>query len=233
MQQIIQEIIQALEKYSDPERIEFNQRTCPSAMRSIGVTVPNLRTVSKALGKKVKSFAAREKIQLAIGLVNTDIHECQSLAYGLIGEDRNLICSLNEQDIDSLEKNLDNWGSVDSFGILIIGKAWRAGIINTSIIKGYLRSRDFWRRRMALVATVPLNKKSHGGTGDTKGTLEICQLAVEDPEVMVGKALSWALRELSRVDGKAVEDFIHKNKEKLQARVLREVKHKLTFGTKN
>lgn len=47
------------------------------------------------------------------------------------------------------------------------------------------------------------------------------------------KALSWALRELSKRDKKPVEDFIKKYENRLSKRVLREVKHKLEKGTKN
>lgn len=233
MREIIQHTIHSLEKYKDLKRIEFNKKTCPTAMKGIGVTVPNLRIVLKELKQLIKAFSVEEKIKLAIGLVETNIHECQSLAYGLFGEDTNLLQSLTERDIDTLGRNLDNWGSVDSFGVLLVGKAWREGIINTSKIKRYLRSEDFWRRRIAIVATVSLNKKSQGGTGDVKRTLEICQLAVDDHQDMVVKALSWALRELAKVNRESVLDFLKKNRERLHTRVLREVNHKLKFGTKN
>jgi 3-methyladenine DNA glycosylase AlkD len=233
MKGIIQKTINSLEKFKDLKRIEFNKKTCPTAMKGIGVTVPNLRIVFKELKQQIKPLPEIEKIKIAIELVDTDIHECQSLAYGLIGEDKKALESLTENDIDRLGKNLDNWGSVDSYGILVTGLAWRAGIINTSKIKQYLRSKDHWQRRIAVVSTISLNKKSYGGTGDTKRTLEICQLVVDDHQDMVVKALSWALRELTKVDRDSVIHFIKKNKGKLHKRVLREVNNKLKFGTKN
>ena len=106
MKKIIQQTILSLEKFNDPKRIEFNRRTCPSAMKSIGVTVPNLRIIFKKLKQQMKSFSPEEKIQLAIGLVNTDIHECQSLAYGLIGEDKKVIPALKEKDIEAYTEKL-------------------------------------------------------------------------------------------------------------------------------
>jgi len=233
MQEIIQNTINSLEKFKDLKRIEFNKRTCPTAMKVIGVTVPNLTIVFKELKQQIKPFSAKEKIKIAIRLVETGIHECQGLAYWLLGEDKDSLKFLTEKDIDMLGKNLDNWGSVDSYGILLVGYAWRAGIINTSRIKQYLSSEDYWQRRIAVVATVSLNKKTYGGTGDSKRTLEICQLAVDDHEKMVVKALSWALRELAKVDREAVVDFMKQNKEKLHAKVIRDVNNKLKFGTKN
>ena len=86
---------------------------------------------------------------------------------------------------------------------------------------------------MALVSTVALNLKSQGGTGDINRTIEICELAVDDHHDMINKALSWALREVSKRDKKTVEEFIRKYENRLSKRVLREVKHKLEKGTKN
>ena len=49
---------------------------------------------------------------------------------------------------------------------------------------------------------------------------------------MVEKALSWALRELSKRDRPAVEAFMAQMGETLPARVKREVTNKLTTGLK-
>ena len=96
-----------------------------------------------------------------------------------------------------------------------------------------MKSNDFWRRRIPIVATVSLNQKARGGTGDAQRTLEICELVVNDHEDMLNKALSWALRELAKIDREPVGKFIDKHKGELHPRVLREVKHKLAAGTKN
>jgi 3-methyladenine DNA glycosylase AlkD len=82
------------------------------------------------------------------------------------------------------------------------------------------------------VATVALNQKARGGTGDSKQTLEICALAVDDHQEMINKALSWALRELAKVERDPVIEFIEKYRERLNKKVLREVTHKIETGTK-
>jgi 3-methyladenine DNA glycosylase AlkD len=46
------------------------------------------------------------------------------------------------------------------------------------------------------------------------------------------KAMSWALRELSRPDRGAVHDFLEEYQSQLAARVVREVQHKLMTGVK-
>ena len=54
-----------------------------------------------------------------------------------------------------------------------------------------------------------------------------------DREDLVVKALSWALRALARRDPAAVRKFLAEHREKLAARVIREVENKLTTGRKN
>jgi 3-methyladenine DNA glycosylase AlkD len=83
------------------------------------------------------------------------------------------------------------------------------------------------------VSTVPLNNRARGGKGDAKRTLGICRLVVRDRHDMVVKALSWALRELSKRDPPAVSAFLDRHSQQLAPRVLREVKNKMRTGLKN
>lgn len=230
---IISDIILALESRKDAERIEFAKRSYPTAMKVIGVTVPDEKQILKDLTKQTKSFSAREKIELAKEMVNSNIFECQHIAYEFIGKDKQALIELNESDIDELGKNPDNWISVDCYSAYLVGYAWRVNKISDSKIKSYLNSDNFWIRRIAVVATVALNQKARGGTGDAKRTLEICELVVNDHHDMINKALSWALRELAKVDREPVKEFIEKYKSELHPRVLREVTHKIETGTKN
>ena len=58
-------------------------------------------------------------------------------------------------------------------------------------------------------------------------------MLLSDRDDMVVKALSWALRELAKRDAGAVRKFLAENDGALAARVLREVRNKLTTGLKN
>jgi DNA alkylation repair enzyme len=120
-----------------------------------------------------------------------------------------------------------------AFACYIAGPAWRGDRIPHSVIREWARSPDWCRRRAALVSTVPLNSRAQGGTGDTKRTLDICNLLVADRHDLVVKALSWALRELAKREPEAVRIFLSDHREKLAARVVREVNNKLATGLKN
>jgi hypothetical protein len=83
------------------------------------------------------------------------------------------------------------------------------------------------------VSTVPLNNRARGGQGDVHRTLKICRMLICDRDDMVIKALSWALRELSKRYPVPVSSFLEQYDEQLAARVKREVTNKLRTGLKN
>ncbi len=132
-----------------------------------------------------------------------------------------------------LGQGLDNWACVDNFCAYIAGIAWLHGRIPDAVVERWAVSPDLWWRRVAVVCTVALNNKSRGGAGDTARTLRICQTVLGDPEIMVQKAISWALRMLVPWDRCAVEDFLERNRDEVSKLVLREVTRKLRTGKKN
>ena len=61
----------------------------------------------------------------------------------------------------------------------------------------------------------------------------VCRVLAKDPELMVAKGLSWALRTLVPVDRDGVESFMGVFGKNLPSLVRREVKTKLDTGKKN
>lgn len=105
--------------------------------------------------------------------------------------------------------------------------------MDDELIHRWARSEDRWGRRGALVSTVALNVRSHGGMGDVPRTVAVCGTLVSDHDDMVVKAMSWALRELVVHDPDAVRVFLVDHDQALAARVTREVRNKLETGLKN
>jgi 3-methyladenine DNA glycosylase AlkD len=122
---------------------------------------------------------------------------------------------------------------VDAFARILSGPAWLRGQVDGRLIHAWAGSDDLWWRRAALVSTVALNVRSQGGPGDVPRTLEVCRLLAGDPEDMVVKALSWALRQLVPHDPEAVRDLLEDYDDALAPRVKREVGNKLETGLKN
>jgi len=204
-----------------------------TAMKRLGINAAQLRSVIGEWNKILHDFSNEQWIELCIRLTQNDVFECQIMAYEILWTHKKVLKSLNQEQILTLGKRLDTWASTDAYGTMIAGWHWREGRLTDSQILNWLKSDDYWYRRLAVVCTVPLNIRSRGGTGDPKRTLMICKKALADRDDMVVKAVSWALRELSKTDKKAVEDFMVEYAEQLHSRVRREVTAKLVTGRKN
>jgi len=230
---ILEEILEALSDLGSAERRKMSRVSFPTAQQVMGVTNPDIKALLKEIKAKYGSWSPRAWIDLCKALVATGIFECQVLAYEMIGRDRKLLFALEYRDLSELGQHLDNWASVDHFTVGIFGVLWGRGVVLDSHIEQLLKSDNFWDRRVAVVSTVALNLKSRGGRGDTPRTIAVCERVVDERQDMIQKALSWALRELSKRDREAVIAFMEQYKLRLSNRVLREVNHKLEFGTKN
>jgi len=227
------EVQRRLRAAASPVRREFTQGYFPSAMRNLGATTPDLRAIARDVGRRVRDAAPADMVRLAHALIAGTTLEGRQAAYELLVRHRPALASLTTREVERLGEGIDNWASVDTFACLIAGRAWREGRVSDTALRRWARSKDRWWRRAAVVSTVPLNKPSHGGSGDPERTLAICALVSADQDDMVAKGLSWALRELVARDRRAVKRFLKEHDATLAARVRREVRNKLRSGRKN
>ncbi len=230
---MIIKIISDLKLAADPKRKEAALKNFPTTMEVLGVTSPKMKNLIKIWWIEINLWSPEKLIDLAKELVSSRILECNMVAFELLWKNKNALKLLRLKDLKFLGQNLDNWVTTDTFSIIISGFAWRENQISDADILIRLNSKNRWWRRAAVVSTVTLNLRSRGGTGDTKRTLMICEKVIEDRDDMIVKALSWALRELSKSDKPAVQQFMKKHETKLAGRVRREVYTKLETGRKN
>jgi 3-methyladenine DNA glycosylase AlkD len=201
-------------------------------IRALAVrNTPNVRRIRRRYSQLMKTAAPDFVLQVARALRMR--YGYWSLAYELIANHQTAFASLGEENLEKWGQGINSWWSVDAFARTLAGPAWLGGRVSDVTIARWARSEDRWWRRAALVSTVALNVRSHGGKGDVKRTLAVCRLLVEDHDDMVVKALSWALRELVIHDAGVVEKFLKEYEDMLAARVKREVRNKLTSGLKN
>jgi len=231
--EIVHDILEALSELGSAERREKSKTYFPTVQEVLGTTNPDIKQLIREIKRQYPDWSASDWISLCKSLVATDVFEGQVLAFEMIGRDRNLLDALEFRDLSELGRNLDNWASVDHYTVGIFGVLWGRGVVQDKHIEALLESDNFWERRVAVVSTVALNLKSRGGKGDTLRTIAVCERVVDDHHDMIQKALSWALRELSKRDRDAVLNFMERYENRLANRVLREVNHKLEFGTKN
>jgi 3-methyladenine DNA glycosylase AlkD len=197
-----------------------------------GATTPAVRAVRRKYSKLLAGESPDRVLAIVKALLAERTWTARVVAYELIAGHAASLDRLNSRLIEEMAAGLADWGSIDLFGVTVTGAAWREGRIGDSHVKRWARSKDRWKRRLALVSTVPLNSKARGGSGDTARTLAVCRTLVADRDDMVVKALSWALRELSKRDPASVAGFLRKEDARLAPRVRREVRAKLETGRK-
>ncbi|MHC4512859.1 MAG: DNA alkylation repair protein [Planctomycetota bacterium] len=229
---IVREVHRRLRACGKVARRLIAKSYIPTTMKVFGATVPDLRAVVRDLSKQLRKAEPGDVIRTAQALVDGGSLEGRQVGYEILSHHQGAMAALGTRHLARLGKGIDNWASVDGLACLVSGPVWREGQVPDSLVHKWARSKDRWWRRAAIVSTVALNKKSRGGSGDTKRTLDICKRVAKDHDDMVAKGLSWALRELSMRDPKSVQKFLREHEAVLAKRVLREVRNKLRTGLK-
>lgn len=191
-----------------------------------------VRAVRRRWTKALRTAPASEVLATARCLETGAGQTGKWVAYELIRYHVGAFTEIDEVEVADYAERCASWYAVDAFGTILSGPLWAKGKLSDALMEAWSTSENRWLRRSALVATVGLNAKSSGGSGDAGRTLAVCRRLAADHDDMVEKALSWALRELSKRDRPAVEAFMAQMGETLPARVKREVTNKLTTGLK-
>ncbi len=198
-----------------------------------GSRVPEMRAFRRGLSRELAPLPGRSVVGAAVILSQIPEPWHRFIAYELVRHHPEAPSCLTPRSVVRLGKGISAWEEVDCFAPYVAGPAWREGRIPTALVHSWTRSPDRWWRRAALVSTVPLNLRSHGGRGDPKRTLAVCDLLLRDRDPMIVKALSWALRVLSTREPERVRGYLETRRTRLAALVLREVRNKLETGLKN
>ena len=230
---MITKMIDEMKFLADPARREAVKTMFPTSMEYLGLRTPDFRILIKEWWIEIRNWPPEKLLQFAKELVATRIFECNQLAFELLSKSRNALALLKLKDLEELGKNMDNWATTDCFSVMISGWAWRENQISDADVLNWLETGNLWWRRAAIVSTVALNLRSRGGKGDAARTLMICEKVITDREKLIVKALSWAIRELSKSDKQAVESFMNKYESKIAPLARREIFTKLQTGRKN
>jgi hypothetical protein len=198
-----------------------------------GRKTQEIRAMRSEFTKRLKSSPAEEVMSIAEKLLESPEGVRRWVAYELIHHHQPALLRINAQSLEHLGRGIGSWDQTDVFGIYLAGPVWHGGQIADGVIHKWARSSDRWWRRAALVATVPLNSKLHGGRSDIRRTLQVCRMLESDRDSMVVKALSWALRVLAKAEPQAVRRYVNDRGPALAALVQREVRNKLATGLKN
>lgn len=213
-------------------------RGTPLEVKRITLSPVNTAEVRAVRRQHSRSLAAAPELEVLAFVrsrLATGHWADRVIAYEVLAEHAAAFARLDDALAAEMAEGWSDWASVDLYGVTVLGQAWREGLVSDALILSWTRSEDRWMRRLALVATVPLNSRARGAKGeaDPRRTLRICRALVDDRDDMVVKALSWALRELVKRDVASVTAFLEQEDARVAPRVKREVRNKLTTGLKS
>ncbi len=174
----------------------------------LGVRVP----VIDALAKDWRgAITLDERLTLASGLWDTDIHEARVAAAKLLEQAR-----IRPDDsgawqlIASWVPQFDAWAIADH----VCGAGQKRLVADPSRldeVEGWTTSDHMWSRRAALVITLPWTKQNNPKPEELAARDRILGWAatyVPDRDWFIQKAIGWWLRELSRHDPARVMEFL-------------------------
>ncbi len=195
-----------LDTLKNPERAKASQRYFKTGKGQygegdvfIGLTNPILR----ALAKKYVHLGYPEIQQM----LTSKIHEYRLVALMILAN------KYRKAKKDNFEKrriyefylknteNINNWDLVDISAPHIVGEFTQKD--GTEILMMFAKSESLWERRIAIVSTLPLIKKSRFGE-----TLAISEMLMKDEHDLIHKAVGWMLREVGKKNVKVLELFL-------------------------
>ncbi|MBI2483449.1 DNA alkylation repair protein [Candidatus Uhrbacteria bacterium] len=109
---------------------------------------------------------------------------------------------------------VNNWDLVDGsahhlLGALLVTRSRR-------ILYRLARSRNFWKRRIAIVATMAFITR-----GEYADTFAIAHILLRDPHDLIQKAVGWMLREVGKRARPAEEEFLRAHYREMPRTMLR------------
>ena len=102
-------------------------------------------------------------------------------------------------------RHINNWDLIDVTGVRM-----GAFLINEkgslTSLKKLAKSKNLWEKRMSVIFTFAFQK-----AGDPYPTLEMADLLMEDDHDLIHKAVGWALREVGKMDGPLLRNYLKEN----------------------
>jgi len=179
----------------------------------IGVTVPQVRDVVRNNRDlplaQIESLLASEIHEERLCALLLLVHRFEHGDAGI----RRAVYRLYLRNIG----RINNWDLVDLSAPNIIGQYLLDTKASGALLVTMAKSRDVWRRRIAILATFAFIKD-----GRHVPTLNIARLLLDDTHDLIHKAVGWMLREVGKRIGQDVEEeFLKKHYHRMPRTMLR------------
>ncbi|MFC1904971.1 DNA alkylation repair protein [Chloroflexota bacterium] len=189
-------VIEKLKSKAKPDQLEGMARFGMAIERRLGVSVPEMRTLAKELGKDHK---------LALELWNTGIDEARIVA-AMIDEPK----ELTESQMENWVRGINSWDVCDQICMNLFEKS---ALVWKKITDWSGREEEFVKRTaFSLIACLAWHDK----TAEDEKFIELFPIIIRgatDNRNFVKKAVNWALRNIGKRNLKLNEAAINTAKE--------------------
>lgn len=222
--------IAALRGLGDPARAAEMAAYHKTARPFLGVGVPRI----DALARQWRAGCTQdERVALAAGLWESDIHEARVAAAKLLTQarirpDDSVVWAL----IAGWAEGFDSWALADHASAAG-SRRLMADPLRLDHVEGWTRHENMWTRRAALVMTLPWARLPHPKPAELavrQRVLGWCKAYADDREWFIQNAVGWWLRDLSRHDRAAVRAWLDAHGERLKPFARREAARRLQGG---
>lgn len=217
---ITNQIIEALEFLSTPEKAEFLPKFFKTGKgeyaegdQFLGVIVPDSRKIAKDFAPKMELSDIQE-------IIKSEFHEMRLVALLILIQkfEKSKDKSVQKQIVDFYLKNtkhINNWDLVDLSCYKILGRFCFENQ-NPEILKKLSDSENMWEKRMAIVGTMFYIKK-----GNFDLTKEFAIKNLHHSHDLMHKANGWLLREMGKKNENELLDFLKIHYKKMPRTTLR------------
>lgn len=190
--------------------------------RFLGITVPTLRKIAHQL-------LDLTLVDVAL-LLASPFNEERLLALIILVQQYQLAAAAQQENIYQFYHNnldyINNWNLVDSSAHLILGAHLFHG--DCAVLYNLAQAAQWWRRRIAIVATWYFIRKSSLAV-----TFSLAHLLHTDPHDLVRKAVGWMLREAGKKDATRLLNFLLAYGQQMPKPMLRSAIERLSPTQKN
>ena len=101
--------------------------------------------------------------------------------------------------------HINNWDLIDVTGVRM-GRYLTDQKSSLAFLKKMAKSDELWEKRMSVIFTFAFHK-----IGDPYPTLEMADILINDDHDLIHKAVGWALREVGKMDGILLRNYLKEN----------------------
>lgn len=215
----VAEITALLRPLGSRERAVGAKAYLKSDLDFLGVTTPDLRRAARGWLKRRPPLDRTGLRRLTAALWDTPVHELRAFAIEVLLARRDLLESADVDLLESFLRRSRTWAYVDVIAIHLVGPLVAADRKLNARLDRWVRDRDFWIRRSAVLALLlPLR----GGGGDWSRFVRYADTLLEETEFFIRKALGWVLREVAKKHPGRVRAFLEERAGRVSGVTMRE-----------